>query len=56
MDENDECSPLRQVLQERCPNAKFRGDDIKKLVDMGYDTKTALATASKDCLEKILPT
>ncbi len=33
---------------------KFRGDDIKQLVDAGYDTETAVA--SKDSLDKILPT
>jgi hypothetical protein len=32
---------------------KFRGDDIKQLVDAGYETGTALA--SKDSLDKILP-
>ncbi len=56
MDEDSECNAIRQVLEERCPGAKFRGDDIKKLVDAGYDTETALAAASKDSLDRILPT
>ncbi|CAK9191076.1 unnamed protein product [Sphagnum troendelagicum] len=56
MDEDSECNALRQVLEERCPGAKFRGDDIKKLVDAGYDTETVLAAASKDSLDRILPT
>ncbi|CAM6048153.1 unnamed protein product [Sphagnum compactum] len=56
MDKDSECNALRQVLEERCPGAKFRGDDIKKLVDAGYDTETALAAASKDSLDRILPT
>ncbi|CAK9855819.1 unnamed protein product [Sphagnum jensenii] len=56
MDKDSECNALRQVLEERCPGAKFRGDDIKKLMDAGYDTETALAAASKDSLDRILPT
>jgi len=56
MDKDSECNALRQVLEERCPGAKFRGDDIKKLVDAGYDTETALAAASRDSLDRILPT
>jgi hypothetical protein len=34
---------------------KIRLDDIKNLVDVGYDTETALAAASKDSFDKILP-
>jgi hypothetical protein len=56
MDEDSECNAVRQVLEERCPGAKFRSDDIKKLVDAGYDTETALAAASKESLDRILPT
>jgi hypothetical protein len=56
MDKDNECNALRQVLEERCLGAKFRGDDIKKLVDAGYDTGTTLVTASKDSLDIILPT
>jgi hypothetical protein len=56
MDKDSECNAVRQVLEERCPGAKFRGDDIKKLVDAGYDTETALAAASKDSLDRILST
>jgi hypothetical protein len=56
MDKDSEWNALRQVLEERCPGAKFGGDDIKKLVDAGYDTETALAAASKDSLDRILPT
>ncbi len=56
MDKDSECNSLCQVLEERCPGAKFRSDDIKKLVDAGYDTETALAAASKESLDKILPT
>jgi len=50
-----ECNSLCQVLQERCPGVKIRVDDIKNLVDVGYDTETALAAASKDSFDKILP-
>ncbi|CAM6075655.1 unnamed protein product [Sphagnum tenellum] len=50
-----ECNSLCQVFQERCPGVKIRVDDIKNLVDVGYDTETALAAASKDSLDKILP-
>jgi hypothetical protein len=56
MDKDSECNAVRQVLEERCPGAKFRGDDIKKLMDAGYDTETALAAASRDSLDRILPT
>jgi len=34
---------------------KIRVDDIKNLVDVGYDTETALAAASKDSFNKMLP-
>ncbi|CAK9228778.1 unnamed protein product [Sphagnum troendelagicum] len=50
-----ECNSFCQVFQERCPGVKIRVDDIKNLVDVGYDTETALAAASKDSLDKILP-
>jgi hypothetical protein len=56
MDKDSECNAVRQVLEERCPGAKFTSDDIKKLVDVGYDTETALAAASKESLHRILPT
>jgi hypothetical protein len=56
MDKDNECDALRQVLKDKCPSAKFRCDDIKKLVDAGYDTETALAAASKDSLDRILLT
>lgn len=56
MDEDDECKALRQVVEERCPGAKFKDSDIKKLVDAGYDTETALGAASKDSLNSILST
>jgi hypothetical protein len=51
-----ECNVVRQVLEEKCPGAKFRNDDIKKLLDTGYDIEDALAIASKEALDRILPT
>jgi len=46
MDEDDKRNALLQLLKERCPGAKFRHDDVKKLVDAGYDTGSALAAAA----------
>jgi hypothetical protein len=56
MDKDSECNLLRHVLEKRCTGAKFKNDDIKKLLDAGYDTETALAAASQESLNKILPT
>ncbi len=42
-------------VQLPLPGVKIRVDDIKNLVDVGYDTETALAAAFKDSFDKILP-
>jgi len=51
MDKDDECK-VHKILEERCPSAKFKDSDIKKLVDAGYDTETTFVVASKDSLDK----
>ena len=53
MDEDQE--RLQQLLQERCPDANIKDNDVKKLVDAGYDTETALAAAAKEDLVTVLP-
>jgi hypothetical protein len=41
-------------LEESCPGAKFRDDDIKKLVDAGYDTETALLRVPTSLIKETL--
>ena len=56
MDEDDERNALRQVLKERCSNdMKFRDDDINKLVDAGFTSASALAEATMERLDAVLP-
>ena len=45
---------LGQLLKERCPGANIKDDDVKKLVDAGYDIETALAATVKENLVAVL--
>ena len=55
MEGNDKYGALRQLLNERCPGSRFSDEDLKKLVDGGYETEADFRAASKEGLIETLP-
>ena len=56
-DDVNERDALRQVLEEKCPDAIriLKDDDISKLVAEGYITTAAFARATEARLVGVLP-
>ncbi|KAG0564987.1 hypothetical protein KC19_8G154500 [Ceratodon purpureus] len=55
MEADDKYGALRQLLNERCSGSRFSDDDLKKLVDGGYETEADFRAASKGSLTETLP-